>query len=218
MDATCLELSEKLRTAIFDLDLDAAPKLARRIIDSGGDAHEVIDGVIKPAADQIGKKFEREDFFLPQLMLAGQALEKAMAVLLEQMPSNEDFSRPVVVIGTVKGDIHTIGKNVVAMMLKTGGFNVRDIGIDIDAGRFVDEAIEAKADIIAASSLLTTTLGYQRDLLEELEGRGLRDRFRVMIGGGPATQGWADEIGADGYGKDAAEALAVARRLTEGRC
>jgi len=213
MDEKVKELHETLRAAILDLDADAAERLAREILDSGGDARETIDSVIKPTADEIGEKFEQEEFFLPQLMLAGAALEQAMTALLEAVPSGEGPSKRSVLIGTVKGDIHTIGKNVVAMMLRTGGFEVHDLGVDVNTETFIREALARNVDIIAMSSLLTTTLPYQRDMIEELRSRGLRDRFKVLVGGGPATQAWADEIGADGFGKDAAEGLAVVRRL-----
>ena len=206
-------LNEKLRTAILAQDAKGAECVAKDIIAAGADAAEVINLVVKPIADEVGEKFKTGEFFLPQLMLAGQALEKAMNVFVEVMPGGQDEAKQSVVIGTVKGDIHTIGKNVVAMMLRTNGFKVYDIGIDVDATTFVKEAVAHNVDIIAVSSLLTTTLPYQRDVIEELEAQGLRDGFKVIIGGGPATQAWADEIGADGYGKDAPQGVAVARSL-----
>jgi len=207
------ELRAALRAAILDLDAGVAERLARESLASGGDARETIDSVIKPTADEIGEKFEREEFFLPQLMLAGAALEKAMNVLLEAVPQEQLPAKRSVLIGTVEGDIHSIGKNVVAMMLRTGGFEVHDLGVDVSTDTFIQQALARNVDIIAMSSLLTTTLPHQRDLIERLKSRGLRDRFKVLVGGGPATQAWADEIGADGFGRDAAEGLAVARRL-----
>jgi len=207
------ELFQQMQSAILALDCDGASRAAGGILAQGGDAHQAIDQVIKPTADEIGQRFERGEFFLPHLMLAGEALEKAMDVLMEAIPAGEGPSRRSVLIGTVKGDIHTIGKNVVAMMLRTGGFQVHDIGVDIDVDSFIREATAHNVDIIALSSLLTTTLPYQREVIEELTDQGLRDRFKVLIGGGPATQEWADQIGADGYGKDATEGLAVARRI-----
>lgn len=204
---------ERLHSAIIGLDDAGAAAAARDLLASHVDPRDAIDSVIKPTAAEIGDKFQREEFFLPQLMLAGNALDAAMTVLLEAMPVSGEQSKKTVLIGTVKGDIHTIGKNIVAMMLRTGGFDVQDLGVDVDAPTFVKEAVARNADIIALSSLLTTTLPYQRDVITELESQGLRNRFRVLIGGGPATQEWADEIGADGYGKDAGEALAAARKL-----
>ena len=205
----------QLADAILDLDKARAQSVTKRMLDDGADPHGLIDRVIKTTADEIGRKFRCEEFFLPQLMLAGQALEGAMNVVLEAVPTAADGARRTVVIGTVKGDIHTIGKNVVAMMLRTGGFDVRDLGVDVASDTFVRQAERHDADIIALSSLLTTTLGCQRDVIESLKAAGLRDRFRVMVGGGPATRDWADQIGADGFGNDAAEAVTVARRLVE---
>ena len=207
-------LQEQMHRAILDLDRDRAENLARDLLAAGGDASEAIDAVIKPTADEIGEKFDREEYFLPQLMLAGDALEAAMNVLLEAVPDREGHGKSVVVIGTVQGDMHTIGKNVVAMMLRTGGFEVVDLGIDVATQTFIQEAVANHADVIALSSLLTTTLAFQRELIEELEEQDLRDRFKVMVGGGPASEKWAQQIGADGYGKDAVEALEVARRIT----
>jgi len=207
------EMRAELAEAILALDEARAAELAHKILDAGGDPTAAIERAIKPTADEIGAKFEREEFFLPQLMLAGQALNAAMDVFLAAAPAEAGAGKRSVVIGTVKGDVHTIGKNVVAMMLRTGGFNVHDAGIDVPSAAFVDQAVEKEADIIALSSLLTTTLAYQREVIEELESRDLRGRFKVLIGGGPASRQWAEEIGADGYGKDANEALAEARRV-----
>jgi methanogenic corrinoid protein MtbC1 len=203
----------QLRAAILALDADRAENEAKLIIADGGDARWAIEEIVKPTADEVGRKFDSGEFFLPHLMLAGTALESAMSVLLSALPTSEDRHQRSVVIGTVKGDIHTIGKNIVAMMLRTGGFAVHDLGVDVDAPVFVREAEAHGADIIALSSLLTTTLPYQRDVIAELERKGIRSKYKVLIGGGPATQEWADEIGADAYGKDAAEALVAAKRL-----
>ena len=211
-DASYAELAE----AILGMDEARAAEVARGVVDAGGDPIAAIEQAIKPTADEIGLKFEREEFFLPQLMLAGQALNAAMDVFLAAAPADAGAAKHSVVIGTVKGDVHTIGKNVVAMMLRTGGFDVHDVGVDVPSAAFVEHAVEKEADIIALSSLLTTTLPYQREVIEELTSRDLRGRFKVLIGGGPASREWAEEIGADGYGKDANEALADARRVLEG--
>ena len=206
----------RLRQAVLELDGARAKAVAEQALAAGEDARLMIERVVTPTAEEIGKKFERDEFFLPQLILAGEALEQAMNVLLAAVPRAERKSRTVVVIGTVKGDIHTIGKNIVAMVLRTAGFEVHDLGIDVSAETFISEAVAKGASIIAASSLLTTTLPYQRELIEELRRKGLRERFKVLIGGGPSSRKWAEEIGADGHGVDAVEAVAEARRLTGG--
>jgi methylmalonyl-CoA mutase cobalamin-binding domain/chain len=213
MSTTIDNLKDRLHEAILGLDESRAVKLTREILEMGGDPSELIEDLVKPTADEIGEKFDCGDFFLPQLMISGEALEAAMNVLLEALPVAERVARRSVVIGTVKGDIHTIGKNTVAMVLRTGGFGVYDLGVDVEARDFVREAVEKDVDIIALSSLLTTTLPYQSDVIEELKAQGLRHRFKVLVGGGPASQEWANKIGADGYGKDGPEALAVARRV-----
>ena len=207
------ECHSQLMAAILDLDKRRAEKLARQLLADGGDPQAAIQEVIKPAANEIGDKFQCEEYFLPQLMMAGGALEAAMNVFAEAIPAGEHESKRVVVIGSVQGDVHTIGKNVVATMLRAAGFDIHDLGVDVDADTFVRQAIARDADIIALSSLLTTTLLYQRDVIDALTEQGLRERFKVIVGGGPATQQWADEIGADGFGKDAVEALTVAQRL-----
>lgn len=209
------EYQAQLAEAILKLDERRAVELAQEILEAGGDADRAINEVIKPTADEIGLKFQSGEFFLPQLLLAGTALEAAMKVFLEACPEQGEKVKHTVVIGTVKGDVHTIGKNVVAMMLQTGGFKVYDLGTEVEAATFVEEAQKQKADIIALSSLLTTTLEYQRDVIEELKKQNLRNDFKVIIGGGPTTPEWARQIGADGHGKDATEALEVARNLLD---
>ena len=208
-------LYSDLRIAILEQDSEKAEKIACEIIEEGGNPLESIEAVIKPTADEIGHKFDTEEYFLPQLMLAGTALERAMDIFLREIDIDQRSERPAVLIGAVKGDSHTIGKNIVAMILRTGGFSVHDLGVDVHVHTFIDEAVKKEVKIIALSALLTTTLPYQREVIEELTARGLRSRFKVMIGGGPVTQQWADEIGADGYGRDAVEGLAVAKRLVK---
>ena len=137
---------------------------------------------------------------------AGEILEAAA-------PRDSIKAKKVVVIGTVEADLHSVGKNIVAMMLRTSGFEVHDLGVDVKASTFISRAKETNADIIALSSLLTTTRPYQREVIEELDSLGLRERFKVMVGGGPITLEWAKEIGADGYGTDAMEGLEVAKKL-----
>lgn len=139
----------------------------------------------------------------------------AASEILESAVARDSVAaKKIVVIGTVEADLHSVGKNIVAMMLRSGGFEVHDLGVDVKSSMFISRAKETNADIIALSSLLTTTRPYQREVIEELESLGLRERFKVMVGGGPITPEWAKQIGADGYGADAMEGLEVAKRLT----
>jgi dimethylamine corrinoid protein len=146
--------------------------------------------------------------------MAGSALEAASQALQKAIPEGKLEKKKVVVIGTVEGDMHSLGKNIVAMMLRASGFEVHDLGVDVRSSAFVRRAQEVKADLIGLSCLLTTTLPYQREVMEDLVAQGLRERFKVLVGGGPVTAEWAAEIGADGCGADAVEAVRLARLLT----
>ena len=203
----------KLKEAVLTPDVDLARQAAQEIVAKGIDPLRAIDVAIRGSTDILAERFDTGELFLPHLVIAGEAMTEASLVLETAMPTGSIASRKVVVIGTVEGDLHSVGKNIVTMMLRTSGFDVHDVGVDVRSNAFVQRAKDAEADIIALSCLMTTTLPYQREVIEELESQGLRERFRVMVGGGPVTKEWADEIGADGFGRDAGEAVAEARRL-----
>jgi corrinoid protein of di/trimethylamine methyltransferase len=204
---------ETLSQAILEYDSEAAKKAATAIIDAKIDPMAAIKEAIGHTANILHEKFERGECFLPHLVMAGDAMLAASAVLESAMPKDSAITKKVVVIGTVEADLHSVGKNIVAMMLRSGGFEVHDLGVDVKSSAIIRTAKEVNADIIALSSLLTTTRPYQREVIEELESTGLRDNFKVIVGGGPVTEDWAKEIGADGFGTDAVEALKVAREL-----
>lgn len=203
----------RLKEAILTPDVEAAKAAAKAIVDAGIDPLRAIEEGIRGTSSTLAEKFDSGEFYLPHLVMAGEAMMEASSILEARLPKGSTGSKKVVVIGTVEGDMHSVGKNIVSMMLRTGGFEVHDLGVDVRSATFVQQAKALDADIIALSCLMTTTLPYQREVIEELKAQGVRQRFRVMVGGGPVTQKWAKEIGADGYGKDAAEALAEARRL-----
>ncbi len=205
---------EALSKAIIEYDHDAAVAAAEAIVAKGIDPLKAID-VIKDSSGVIAEKFDSGEYFLPHLVMAGEAMTGASEVLEKALPKDSLSAKKVVVIGTVEADMHSVGKNIVAMMLRTSGFEVHDLGVDVKSGAFVSRARETDADIIALSSLMTTTRPYQREVIEELQSLGIRDNFKVIVGGGSVTKEWADQIGADGHGKDAVEALEVARALTE---
>lgn len=213
MDKQSEETVNKLKEAILIPDVDLAKQVAREIVDKGIDPLRAIQDGIVGSTGILTEKFDSGEFFLPHLVLAGEAMTEASRILEAALPQGSLASKKVVVIGTVEGDMHSVGKNIVMMVLRTGGFEVYDLGVDVRSGEFVQRAKDVDADIIAISCLMTTTLPYQREVIDDLKSRGLRQRFRVMIGGGPTTKKWADEIGADGYGNDATEALREARRL-----
>lgn len=207
------EFLDLLKQTITEINEDKAVEMARRIIDEKIDPWLAIKYSIAEAAKIVGEKFECGDYFLPHLVMAGDLIEKLIAILEKGIPSDKLEKKRVIVIGTVRGDMHSVGKNIVATMLRAGGFEVHDMGVDIPSSSFIQRAIEVKADMIALSSLLTTTMPYQKEVIDELKSMGLRTQLKVMIGGGPVTRQYAESIGADGYGKDGIEALEEAKRL-----
>ena len=162
---------------------------------------------------EVGRQFQDGKAFVPQLLMAGRAMKAALELLKPLLAGNASVTMGKVVIGTVKGDLHDIGKNLVASMLEGCGFEVINIGIDISADTFIEEIKKNNADILCMSALLTTTMTYMKDVIEALEKAGIRDKVKVMVGGAPVSQGFADEIGADGYSDNANTAVAVAKKL-----
>lgn len=202
-----------MRDAIVALDEEQAVAAAEKVVASGIDPKMAIRYAIADAANVVGEKFEAGDYFLPQLVISGDLMDVVTKILERNIPKTEVEQKKIIVIGTVQGDVHSIGKSIVATMLKSVGFQVIDLGVDVPSVTFIEKAKDLKADMIALSSLLTTTMPYQREVIDDLVSMGLRDRFKVMIGGGPVTKSYADKIGADGYGRDAIEAMDVAKRM-----
>ncbi len=209
------ELFAALRQAVIDGDAPEAATLAQRVLDSGVPPLAAIDNGLVPGLSYVGEEFGKGELFLPDMMLAARAMQKAMDILEPELAAQSAKRHVVgrVVIGTVKGDIHEIGKNLVGMMLSTSGFEVHDLGVDVAPDRFVEAAREHNADLVGVSALLTTTMAGQRTVVEALVAAGLRPGVKVIVGGAPASESWATEIGADGYSEDAIGAVALARRL-----
>ena len=205
----------EIEQAIRAGDEGQAAELARSALDQGVDPVDVIEHVIVPTLKDIGDKFGRLEIFLPEMMMAAEAAKAVIAVMDPALKAQDQTGARTgrVVIGTVAGDVHDIGKNMVATMLEVNGFEVINLGTEVSVETFLSTARSQAADIIAMSSLLTTSLPYVKDVLTFLQETGEKDRFKVMVGGGPLTKEWALENGADGYGKDAAEAVTLARSL-----
>jgi len=208
-------LVSTLRDQLLTFDADKFVEVVKKSIDQGHDPIEVVNALTE-ILKEVGKKFESGEIFLVHLVVAGDAAKRATVEVLEPLIKKSSSKREAlgkVLIGTVAGDIHDIGKNIVSMMLFTAGFEVNDIGKDVPTEDFVKKTKEYNADIVALSALLTTTLPVQREVIEALKKAGLRQKVKVLVGGAPATAKWAAEAGADGYGEDAIEAVRVAKKL-----
>ena len=192
---------------------DEAVGATRKALADGKQPQALIDSEMIPAMGEVGRRFEQGEAFVPQLLMAGRAMKAAMEVVKPLMAEGCTHSAGKVVIGTVKGDLHDIGKNLVASMLEGNGFEVVDIGIDIDADTFVRAVRQHQPDILCLSALLTTTMDYMKVVIDALEAAGLRQKVKVMVGGAPVSQAFAYKIGADAYGDNANAAVAIARQL-----
>jgi len=206
-------LLDSLKQAIIDLDEEKAVAAAEKVVTTGIDPKMAIHYAIADAAIIVGEKFDCGEYYLPQLVISGDLMDTITKILERNIPTTETEKKKIIVIGTVQADVHSIGKNLVATMLKSVGFNIVDLGVDVPSATIIERAKGANADMIALSSLLTTTMPYQREVIDDLVSMGIRDRFKLMIGGGPVTKAYAEKIGADGYGRDAIEAVEVAKAL-----
>jgi len=210
------QLIKEAAKSIIDADKDRAEELAKSAIAAGIDPLEVINEGFSVGIAKVGDLFGRGELFLPELILSAEAMKVAADILNAALPKGAQ-KRGKMVMGTAQGDIHDIGKSMVVSFLQANGFEVYDVGRDVETQKFIDKAQEVDADIIGMSTLLTTTMRGQKVLIEELKKSGLRDRFKVMVGGAPVTQRWADRIGADAYGVDAADAAEKAMKLLGGK-
>ncbi|MBW2055943.1 MAG: corrinoid protein [Deltaproteobacteria bacterium] len=208
-------LMDQLREAVIGCDEDGAREVSERILELNLDAYQAITEVLTPAIREMGDRFERGEVFLPQLMMAGDAMNVAVGILKKAI-SKEDLKaaeKGTVVLGTVKGDIHNIGKNIVGIMLTTAGYEVVDLGVDVEPSKFIEGAEKAGAQIIGASALMTFTASNMKVIAEYMEMEGVRDKYKLVFGGGPLTESWAKEMGADGYARDAIKAVEVVEGL-----
>ena len=209
------DLFNAMAQSVIDGEPEMAAQLAQQAIEQGIDPLDAINQGYVSGLDYVGEKFAQCEMFLPDLVLAGEAMKAAVSVLEPEMKrrGTERQMLGKVVLGTVEGDIHDIGKTLVATMLSAGGFEVHDLGVDVPINTFVEKAREVNADIVGVSALLTTTMVKQRNVIEALAEAGLRPRVKVMVGGAPVTSSWVEQIGADGYSEDAFGAVAVAKKL-----
>jgi len=200
---------DDLREAIITGNRDRAKAFTKQALDAGMSPKQVVVEGIAPAMEIVGEKFRAQEFFVPELLIAQRAMKEA----LKMMSGAEVDYIGTVVVGTVKGDLHDIGKNLVAAMLEGAGFKVVDLGVDGSPAQYVEAAKQNQASIIAMSALLTTTMGSMRDTVQALDAAGMRNKVRVLIGGAPVTQSYCEEIKGDGYAPDAASAVDKAKAL-----
>ena len=207
------DAAEEVFEAILAGKGDKAADATKRALDEGVAPQDIINGQMIRAMSQVGQNFQDGKAFVPQLLMAGRAMKAALEILKPLLAGQASTTLGRIVIGTVKGDLHDIGKNLVASMLEGCGFEVKNIGIDVPSDKFVEAVKDYNADILCMSALLTTTMTYMKDVIQALEDAGIRQNVKVMVGGAPVTQNFADEIGADGYSDNANSAVAVAKEL-----
>ena len=203
----------KLSDAVVEMDSKEAKRLSIQAVERRLDACDAIENGLAVGMERAGVLFEQEEYFIPELLMCSDAMYAGLDILRPHIKTDSNAEKYKVVIGVVQGDTHDIGKNLVKIMLESSGFDVVDLGRDVPPSRFVDEAIAQKADIVGLSTLMTTTMAVMKDVVELLEEKGVRKEFKVIVGGGPISQSFADKIGADGYSKNATDAVRLARDL-----
>jgi corrinoid protein of di/trimethylamine methyltransferase len=209
------ELLTQITASIVEGKLDEITKLTQQALEAGLEPLTIINEGLTVGMNIVGEKFQTGEFFLPNLVIAASGMKQAMELLEPELKSRQQATESLgtVVIGSVAGDIHEIGKTLVGTMLSANGFQVYDMGVDVANETFVSKVKETGADILGLSALLTTTMTVQREIINELEEAGVRDQVKVLIGGAPISQEWADNIGADGYAEDAIGAVILAKSL-----
>jgi 5-methyltetrahydrofolate--homocysteine methyltransferase len=209
------EIFEKLTNSIIMGEPEITVEATKEALSAGIEPMTIIHQGLMPGMNVVGEKFSSGEYFLPDLIIAADGMQQAMELLEPELRLRQQTleSAGTVVIGTVKGDIHEIGKSLVATMLSANGFKVIDLGVDVPTQKFVDKVKETGANIVGLSALLTTTMTVQREVIQALTVAGVREKVKVIVGGAPVTRGWAKDIGADGFAEDAMGAVAVAKQL-----
>jgi len=210
------EIYEQMAKSVVDLDMDQAKELANKAIQNKMNLLEVIEKGFGEGIRRVGTLWDEGEFFLPELMRGAQVMQEAVDLLTPHLKSTDiRETKGTILMATIEGDIHTIGKTIVSTMLKANGFDVIDLGADVKVLDIIAEAEKAKADIIGVSALLTTTMIGQKKVVELLEEKGIRNNYKVILGGAPVTEKWVTEAGADGYAENAVAAVALAKKLLD---
>ncbi len=209
---------DNVKAAIEELEEEKAISLVKECIAEGLDPHEILNQGVQAGVGAIGDRFQKGDYCIAELIMGGDLAKECISLLEPELAKSvkATAAKKKVVVGTVHGDIHSIGKDMVSLLLNVGGFEVYDLGIDVPTMKFIEKAEETKADVIALSSLMLVTMSGQAEVIKYLRDLGIRDKYKVMVGGGPTTQEWADQIGADGWARTASEAVGLAGKLAVG--
>jgi corrinoid protein of di/trimethylamine methyltransferase len=205
----------EITRSLVECEPDRTAKLTKEALEEGTEPLVIINQGLVPGMEAVGEKFQAGEYFLPQMVIAANAMQEAMDLLEPELHARQQVSESAgtMVIGTVKGDIHEIGKSLVATMMSAHGFRVYDVGVDVSAEAFIDKVKETDANLLGLSALLTTTMTAQREVIQAVEEAGIRDRVKVMVGGAPVNQEWAETIGADGYAEDVIGAVELGKHL-----
>jgi 5-methyltetrahydrofolate--homocysteine methyltransferase len=206
---------EEIKTLVVGGKHKEIESLVQRAIQDGVDLDGIVNQALIPAMDVVGKRFEEGTIFVPEMLVSAVTMKKGLALIKPLLSGSQTESKGTILIGTVKGDLHDIGKNLVIMMLEGAGFQVIDLGVDTSVEKVVEQVREVRPQVLGLSALLTTTMPEMKRVIEVLDAEGLRQHVKVMVGGAPIDRRFAKGIGADGYGKDAAEAVQLARQLAE---
>jgi 5-methyltetrahydrofolate--homocysteine methyltransferase len=204
---------KKMYDAILTGNFKAAKEITQQALAAGVDPQVLVQEQMIPAMDEVGRRYEANEYFVPELLISARAMKASLELIRPLLTARGAEPAGRVVIGTVKGDLHDIGKNLVAAMLEGAGFEVTDLGVDVSPEKFITALNEHRAGVVAMSALLTTTMNSMKTTVEALKAAGVRDKVKIMIGGAPVTQKYSDEIGADGYSSNANAAVALARKL-----
>ncbi len=207
------DLLSKLRKAVIDGNAELAEEITRKLIELNVDVKKILEEALIPAMDEVGRLFEEGEYFIPELMLSAEAFKASFEILKDLIPKSEAKAKATIVIGTVRGDIHELGKNLVATMLRAAGFEVIDLGVDVPPEKFIEAVKKYNAKVLGLSALMTTTMIEQRKVIEALMKEGLRGKVKVIVGGAPVTEEWAKQIGANAYGRDAYDAVRKVKQL-----
>ena len=209
---------KELSEAVINGKMPKAEELTRKALDEGVEAVTIVNEGLIPGMLVVGEKFKNNEFYVPEVLIAARAMKAAMAIVQPLLSETDLQPIATVVIGTVRGDLHDIGKNLVAMMLEGAGFKIVDLGVDVPPETFIQAVQDNNADVVAMSALLTTTMPAMADTIEAIKESGLRDKLKIIVGGAPVTQDYADEIGADGYAPDAGSAVDMLKSLVAPPC